>query len=67
MLNVELPDWDAHVTTLMSLVAAQMTYHLHLSVVDGHRFALRESYTLVSLLPCLVGLCVRVSDYNSAA
>ena len=51
MLNVELPDWDAHVTTLMSLVAAQMTYHLHLSVVDGHRFALCESNALVTLLP----------------
>ena len=67
MLNVELSDWDAHVSTLMILVAAQMTYHLHLSVLDCHRFAFCESYTLVTFLPCLVGLCIGVSDYNSAA
>ena len=51
MLNVELSDWDAHMTSLVSLVATQMTYHLHLSVLYLHRFALCESNALVALLP----------------
>ena len=74
VLDVKLPYRDAHVSTLVRLVAIEVSLDVHLAVCDADRLALGKPDACVTRFPCLVlslskgfsCFCIVVGDDYSA-